>query len=273
VFILSRKLFIEPEVKPVDLSASFDSVNVQFTVRINSAKKNTLNYHADSEEMSIKQMYPDSAIVVHAQDSIYVKIRRIQHVEMRINGEEQTLPPTGQWELWLNREGIYKQYRIFIKVSTPESDTTSLDVPISQPAYTGHFTADSLMALVPIWDTRRASFRPDSDILLKIEDLRPNITLVCFFGTWDTVSGDVIPRLIRILNKAYLPDVNLSLIGVDREMKDRGGMAAMNRVQGLPTLLFLEGGQEIGRIVGRPRSRLEDQIFDLLLKSKNRQER
>ena len=129
--------------------------------------------------------------------------------------------------------------------------------------WVGHVEETDLVDKLPGFARNRDAYQPNSVILSRIEDLNPSLNLVCFFGTWDPLSEEVVPRLLRIIQLSYLPEVSLNLVGVDRELKDKAGMAEFHRVQGLPTILFLSRGHELGRIVGQPGERIESQFLEI----------
>ena len=100
-------------------------------------------------------------------------------------------------------------------------------------------------------------------MLAEIESLTPSLNVMVFFGSYDRLSQQVVPKLLRVKETGYLPDVQINLIGVDRSGKDPAGLTDLHRVQGLPTIIILSRGHELGRIVGSPGDTIEKQILEI----------
>ncbi|MCK4826434.1 hypothetical protein KA005_62405, partial [bacterium] len=79
-------------------------------------------------------------------------------------------------------------------------------------------------------------------------------------------SENVVPRLLRILHATRLSDVSLTLFGVDRNYKDKGGFAERRQVQGVPAIIIFSTNRELGRIVGQSSESLELSFLRIIQK-------
>jgi len=162
-------------------------------------------------------------------------------------------------DLHITRENTGEQ-------SAKEKNPEQEKVKLLLPALVGHIEEKILLQKFPLYAKERDNYQPNSIILSRIEKLNPSLSIICFLGTWDTLSCHVVSRLLRILQVSYLPGVSLSLIGVDRELKDKAGLSKFYHVQGIPSILFLSRGKEIGRIVGQPQEPIEVEFLQIVQK-------
>lgn len=91
-------------------------------------------------------------------------------------------------------------------------------------------------------------------------ELPGNVSVLLFFGTWCHDSEREVPRLLKLLDAAGLPEERLNLIGLDYRKREPGGRASEFKIRYTPTAVFLRGGVEVGRIVERPKISLRDDI-------------
>ncbi len=89
-----------------------------------------------------------------------------------------------------------------------------------------------------------------------------------FLGTWCGDSKREVPRLIKVLNKAGMPETALELICVNNAdslykqsptHEERG-----REIYRVPTVIFSQNGKEVGRIVEFPVESLERDVFAVL---------
>ena len=162
-------------------------------------------------------------------------------------------------DLHITRENTGEQ-------SAKEKNPEQEQVKLLLPALVGHIEEKILLQKFPLYAKERDNYQPNSIILSRIEKLNPSLSIICFLGTWDPLSRHVVSRLLRILQVSYLPGVSLSLIGVDRKLKDKAGLSKFYHVQGIPSILFLSRGKEIGRIVGQPQEPIEAEFLQIVQK-------
>ena len=81
------------------------------------------------------------------------------------------------------------------------------------------------------------------------------ITVV--MGTWCSDSQREVPRLYKILDYVNFPENKLTMICVDRQKNaDRTEVQELN-IELVPTIIFFNGDEEIGRIIESPEESLE----------------
>ncbi len=90
------------------------------------------------------------------------------------------------------------------------------------------------------------------------EDLRVQL----FLGSYCPDSKKWVPRFYGL--KEDLPIGNVEIISVDTTKKDEKGLWKAAKLEKIPTFIFYRGDDEVGRIVEKPRGRLEKHLFRLL---------
>ena len=86
-----------------------------------------------------------------------------------------------------------------------------------------------------------------------------------YVGTYCPDSKKWVPRLLKM--REELPLGNIDVISVDTTKKDVEGLAEADNLEKIPTFIFYKNGKEVGRIVEKPKGRLEKAIF-VTLKNK-----
>jgi thiol-disulfide isomerase/thioredoxin len=95
--------------------------------------------------------------------------------------------------------------------------------------------------------------------------------ILLFLGTWCGDSKREVPRLLKILEAANFPKEQLRIIAVDRRKENyKKGLNGEEKgwdIKRVPTLIVLEDGKEVNRIVERPIDSLEEDLLAILTKS------
>ena len=94
-----------------------------------------------------------------------------------------------------------------------------------------------------------------------------DMDFVIMFGTWCHDSKREVPRMLRILDLAGVSLEQISLIGVDINKEEPKGREKIYNLKNTPTLIFLKNGEEVGRIIERPKISLEADLISLMTRS------
>lgn len=97
-------------------------------------------------------------------------------------------------------------------------------------------------------------------------DLKPlrGIDIFILFGTWCHDSQREVPRVLRILDELDVADEQIHLIGLDFKKNDPSNRGTDFNVTRTPTFVFLRDSVEIGRIIERPATSLENELSKIL---------
>ena len=93
-----------------------------------------------------------------------------------------------------------------------------------------------------------------------------DVRVLIFFGTWCHDSQREVPRMLKILEAAGLPEDHIKMVTLDFSKTDPGGLAVANGVEFTPTFIVFRQQGEIGRIIEKPATTLEEAMVELLSK-------
>ncbi|MFL2698300.1 MAG: thioredoxin family protein [Gammaproteobacteria bacterium] len=90
-----------------------------------------------------------------------------------------------------------------------------------------------------------------------------DVEVVIMFGTWCHDSKREVPRMIRILESIGTSFESISLIALDMNKNEPESKAKLFNLERTPTFIFFKNGDEIGRIVERPKVSLESDLKEI----------
>jgi len=104
----------------------------------------------------------------------------------------------------------------------------------------------------------------DTTTIQNIEPLIASKTIKVFMGTWCEDSQKMVPALFKVLDMADFDYSKLELIAVDHDKKTPDGLENGYDIEYVPTIIFLENGKELNRIVEYEIETLEKDIFKII---------
>jgi thiol-disulfide isomerase/thioredoxin len=129
---------------------------------------------------------------------------------------------------------------------------------------TGDVPLETLLSKKKEYAEAAAAYEPDPGALARIGGESRPLEVVAFFGTWCSSCRKYLPALIRSLEMAENPRLAVRYIAVDENLSTPKEEIERHRVHVTPTFVVLEGGREIGRIEGTPRSTVEKDLAAIL---------
>ncbi|HHM01843.1 MAG TPA: thioredoxin [Caldithrix abyssi] len=127
----------------------------------------------------------------------------------------------------------------------------------------GKTTAEQLYFDFPVWKEAFDVYRPKKEVMAELKSVVRPMKIKIFFGTWCKDSRKNVPRFFKIID-AYKDKFEIELIAVDRGLDAENENAEAWDIQRVPTFIFIEKGQEIGRIIENPVKSLEEDVVDIL---------
>jgi hypothetical protein len=139
--------------------------------------------------------------------------------------------------------------------------------PAAAPPLTGKVTRAAIESFNEQWQALRAQdYEPDAAAVAAIREKWKGVEVYAVVATWCPDTRRDLPRFFKIADKAGWALGTMTLLAVDRTKKDAGGETVKWNVTRVPTFIFLRGGQEIGRVIERPTTTLEQDIAAILAK-------
>lgn len=102
------------------------------------------------------------------------------------------------------------------------------------------------------------------EVLDSAERMPADFRVLIFFGTWCHDSQREVPRMLKVLEAVGLPEDHIKMVTLDFSKTDPEGLAVANGVEFTPTFIFFRQQDEIGRIIERPATTLEEAMVELL---------
>jgi hypothetical protein len=198
--------------------------------------------------------------------SMFVGLTDARRIRLLLNGLPLDLAAdsAASVNLWIDEEGIARRMP---RETKSDENAVNVSKTVDPTAMIGVINEMRLFENFPDYVKRRDAYQPNSTVVSQIEALNPSLSIVCFMATWDSLSLEVVPELLRIFESTTLPRLSYSLIGVDADLKDKAGLVEFHKVENVPTILFLSRGYELDRIVGQPQQRIEHRFLDIVEKS------
>ncbi len=129
-------------------------------------------------------------------------------------------------------------------------DHTLLISPHQGP--TGPIPAEELFAAAPAWQRRMAAYQPDADAVAALAAHEQDAQITVALGTWCGDSRNYVPKLLRSLELAANPRLQVDLVAIHRGFGEPADVVLGQSITNVPTVIVSRGGEEIGRIVETP---------------------
>jgi transcriptional regulator with XRE-family HTH domain len=262
------KLFYDPGPATFTFNTSDSSDTDGFTLQVVSLKGCWIDVQVDSGVPENRFIERSQQLTWSGKKTIYLGISDGECARLLLNGIElewEQKNSRNGVELWVNEKGIERIERRVPNIAIPKEMQSK---PAMHTVLMGYIKIEDLLQQFSQYASKRDGYSPDQEMIHKITDLHADVSIICFFGTWDTLSAEIVPKLLRIQQMSVLSQDSLKLFAVGREMKDDSGLVKHHRIQGIPTIVFFYQGHELGRIVGSPNKHLESLILEIVEKSK-----
>jgi thiol-disulfide isomerase/thioredoxin len=106
----------------------------------------------------------------------------------------------------------------------------------------------------------------DGNTLDELKTVKDNLEFLVYMGTWCEDSQREVPALYKILDYLSVGGDKVFQVCVDRTKEVPASLLKIDAVEFVPTIVVLENGKEMGRIVEFPNETLEKDLMNMLLK-------
>ena len=107
---------------------------------------------------------------------------------------------------------------------------------------------------------------PNENAIKKLTEVINKVQMTVVFGTWCSDSRLQMGRLYKIFDQTGYKDVNLTIIGVNRDKLALSINIENLKIERVPTIIVYQNGKELGRIVESPKKSLEEDLWKILRK-------
>lgn len=129
---------------------------------------------------------------------------------------------------------------------------------------TGWLTEDKLFAEFPGYKQEMQDYQPADSIIKQIDALNKDIHLLMILGTYCPDCKREVPRLLKIINSLHQTGIQYKMFGLNRANADKSGMREKYGIEYIPTFIFYENDNELGRIIETPMISLENDLLEIL---------
>jgi thiol-disulfide isomerase/thioredoxin len=173
------------------------------------------------------------------------------------------------------RKKMMRRYTLFVFIVLLftlfgcSSTTVQTGSTVEKPVVVGKLNRQALMGKGMEWfefTQRYGEFQPDTVFVSQINELKNNVKVLLFLGTWCSDSRREVPRFYKIMDAVKFREDSIEVLGLDRNKVSPDGLFAKHNITLVPTFIFFAGTTELGRIVEMPKKSLEQDIADILVK-------
>ena len=127
----------------------------------------------------------------------------------------------------------------------------------------GEISANQLLSDYPAFNATYQAYQPSAEDMAAIKLLQGKSIMV-LFGTWCHDSEREVPKLLKLLDVSGTKLTELSLHGVNYNKQEPTNLHKQFNMLFTPTIILLDGKQEIGRIVEKPQISLAADLAKML---------
>jgi thiol-disulfide isomerase/thioredoxin len=137
----------------------------------------------------------------------------------------------------------------------------------AQKEIAGVVTSHTLLEQYPRFKTEYDKYQPSATDLAAVQKLEGKKLLV-LFGTWCHDSVREVPRLLKLLDESEVKLQDVQLVAVNHNKQDPSNLHTKYRLKYTPTIILLDGEQELGRIIETPEVSLGHDLAGFSLDSR-----
>lgn len=116
------------------------------------------------------------------------------------------------------------------------------------------------------WAENLKGYTPQSQAVAELKK-NQSIQFITFMGTWCDDSKFIVPKFYSLLDAAGFPQDRVTLIGVDRNKKTLSHLAEALNIENVPTIIVMNNGKEVGRVVEYGKSGAFDKDLEEIIAS------
>lgn len=128
----------------------------------------------------------------------------------------------------------------------------------------GFLNRSDILNGAKIYNHNYVQYIPKSDPVQSIHNCAVPVEIKVVFGDWCKDSKKHVPSFIKTMEFADNSNIKIVYINVDRKKKEPADLLADLNIENVPTFIVLSGGSEVGRIVETPKTRIEEDLAEIL---------
>ena len=122
-----------------------------------------------------------------------------------------------------------------------------------KPPLLGPQTLEAIIRHSPDYGNRIKVYKPDPTAVVFLSKYDRKTDVEIYFGSWCPHCEAWIPRLVKALQSAASTSVETHFVALPRGFAS-DPIASSKGIRGVPTIIILQDGRELGRLIGPPES-------------------
>ena len=120
-------------------------------------------------------------------------------------------------------------------------------------------------AFIKWYKESQSYYKPDTATLNAFERTKGKYQFVIFGGTWCEDTQFVLPKFYKLQEASGVSDDVITLFGVNRAKNSLGNIAKAFAITNVPTIIVMQDGKEVGRVVEYGKTgKWDKEVADLL---------
>jgi thiol-disulfide isomerase/thioredoxin len=132
------------------------------------------------------------------------------------------------------------------------------------PPVVGKVALDRILEVKPGYRVDASAYKPDPAKVAALKSVSTPTEIRVFFGTWCLSCKRLLPGMIKSLEAAANPKIEVAYYGVSEDLAEPAKELAASSVSKTPTILVLQNGREVGRIEEKAETTIEGDLAAIL---------
>lgn len=135
------------------------------------------------------------------------------------------------------------------------------------PIPVGPMTIEKVFQSNEEYRPRAEAYMPIASGVEFLKNYPKKIRIEVFYGSWCGDSRDHMPSFLKIVSAANNPNIEVCIWAVDRAKREPADLVKSRRIVRVPTFIVFTDDKELGRIIERPTTTLEEDLYRILVDS------
>jgi thiol-disulfide isomerase/thioredoxin len=120
-----------------------------------------------------------------------------------------------------------------------------------RPPLVGKQTLEAILQHSPDYEIRMKNYKPDAPSVTFLSKYARKTDILIYFGSWCPHCEAWVPRLVKALQSASNSALQTKYVALPRNFASDPDARSWG-IQGVPTIIVIQEGREVGRLVGPP---------------------
>ncbi|XWN36547.1 MAG: thioredoxin family protein [Balneola sp.] len=118
---------------------------------------------------------------------------------------------------------------------------------------------------VKIFDLYTERYKPDLEIISKLNAVEDSILVDVFMGMWCHDSKREIPAFFKIMETINNPLINANYTALEYKRRGPKEIIKTNNIKRTPTFIIYKNGIEVGRIIEEVKVSVESDLYEIIV--------